>query len=1172
MSMAVVVKLAGRVRIQADGLAAGSEIGRLGRLALAYLIWERHRPVGRDELAEVLWGEDLPRSWGQLLRGIVSKIRANLAAAGLDPAEALTTASGAYQLHLPAGATVDVEEAAAAVEAAATAPPQQAFELASAAVAVASGQFLPGASGAWVERRQAELRELHLRALEALAAAAGAGGQWAAAVAAAEEAVGIEAFRESAYLLLMAGHAGAGNRGEALRAYERCRRTLAEELGVGPSQATQAAYVALLGDEPATHPGPDAPAMAQPLPLPPALAAVGGGFLVGREAETTHLADALNRATSGVRQTVLISGEPGIGKTALAGALARHAQAQGARVLYGRCDEDLGVAYQPFGEALGGLVAASPPDLTADINALAGALVRLGPELARCLPNVVQPVATDPEADRFAMFEAVGALLATAAKPVPVVLVVDDLHWATNATLLLLRHLVRSATPAALLVVGTYRHTEVGAEHPLTATLADLRREQSVERIALGGLDEDGVGAFVAAASEQSADEAPSAFARAIHAHTGGNPFFVGELLRHLAETGAVYRKEGPWSYYADAEGLGVPEGVREVVARRLQHLSEPANRSLVWASVIGAQVEIGLLEAVADPGDSERVLDGIDEAVAARLVVEIRPGRYAFAHALVRDAIYWGLSATRRARLHRRVGEALERMPGDAALRLPALAHHFIKAASDAEALRAADYALAAARQAFTQAAWEDAITIIERGLEALEWQEPPDLERRCDLLLAMTESWQMLWDPAQVVSASLRAVEAARALGSAERLARAAGLYYGSVSWGAEITTALGEEALAALGDDFPALRAIVLAQLTVRLAASGRDIEATSQEALALARRSGDLDALGMALQARCTVVGASGAVDEHLVLAEEMVSAAPPGDWHGWRMGHVQRAIARLRLGDRAGFDADADAVDRLGAERRFWGIRFNAQVWRGTQALLDGRFADVEALVAQLFAAASRIPMSDVAAIQMFKLRFEQGRLDACLIDLARAVADTPHNSALVAMVALTHAELGAHHDARRQFDVLAADGFAVVPRHLRTVTLAYMAEVAAYLGDTGRATAVYESLAPFSGQIVAAGIMAHCPGAVDRHLGQLAATLGHHAQAEAYYLAALALESDLRSPPLLARTRHWFARMLLARDGPLDRETAAEHLVASLATAAQLGMAGLDRQGRALLA
>lgn len=1172
----MVVRLTGGIGIEVDGAAAGSVIGRLGQLAFAYLVCERHRPVTRDELAELLWGDEVPRSSGQLVRGIVAKVRAALAAAGLDPATTLVTTSGAWQVHLPADATIDIEDAAAAVEGAMTAEVGEAFALASAAVAIASRQFLPGVSGAWAERRQAELRELHLRALEVLAESAVGRGQWAAAASAAEAAIGIEPFRESAYLPLMAAHAGAGNRGEALRAYERCRRTLADELGVNPSAATEAAYLQLLGDEPVDRPAPDETSSPRPPRVPLALAASPASFLVGRAPELSRLLDAFDRATTGSRQAVLISGEPGIGKTALVSGLATQVNALGAHVLYGRCDEDLAVSYQPFAEVLGQLVASRPRGLAAALDAFGGDLLRLAPELARQLPGVETAAGTDPDADRFAMFRAVTAVVSAASTSAPVVLVVDDLHWATHATLLLLRHLVRSPDPAAVLIVGTYRSSEVGPAHPLTAILSDLRRIPTAQRIELEGLSEVGVGEFVEAASGQWSNGGQAGLAEAIHAHTAGNPFFVGELLRHLSETGAVYRKVGRWSYYAADDGLGVPAGVREVVARRLAHLSGATNRCLVWAAVIGARFDLDAVEAV-DAGSGDDVLSAMEESLAARLVVEIGPGQYAFAHTLVRDTIYMGLTATRVGRLHHLVGEAIEGLPGEIAPRLPALAHHFISAASAVDAATAADYALAAARRAFTQAAWEDAIAILDRGVAAIERYRPDDLERHCDLLLALTEAWVRLWDPRQAVTASLRAAESARALGSAERLGRAASWYYGNIAsaGGAgttEIGSALAEEALADLGEDMPALRALILARLAYARAAAGAGgFDTDSRAALALARLSGDPEALGVALYVRCRALAAQGANDEHLAVAEELVSAAPAGGWDGWRSGYVERAGARLRAGDRAGFDADTDEVERLGTEGRFWGISMNATVWRATQALLDGRFAEVEALASQA-AAAARIPMGDVYAIQMFRLHFDQGRLEACAADLGRSVADHPGNSALSAMLALIHAELGAADDARRRFDGLSADGFAGLPQQLRAVTLAYLAEVAALLGDEQRAALVYEYLLPFSGQVVAAGAIAHCPGAVDRYLGQLAATLRRHSEAERHYVAALALEAGLKSPPLVARTRHWYARMLLDRGGPHDRDRAAELLAESLAAAVRLDMVVLARQGQDLMA
>ena len=303
------IALAGRVAVEVDGAGADAGgLGRLGRVALAYLVAERHRPVTRDELAEVLWGEELPRSWETSLRGVALRLRGLLGAAGLVPTEALTSAYGCWQLQLPPGTVIDVEalplELADAEQALSGGRPAVARALAEAAAAVAGRGFLPEAAGAWVERRQAELRELHLRALETASGAAAAGGDWAGALRHAEEAVSAAPFRESAHLRLMEAHAGAGNRGEALRAYERCRRVLAEELGVSPSPSTEAAYLALLGDEPPAPAGAaEAPAPDLPIPLT---------RLVGRDDELA----AIEKALAGTRLLTL-TGTGGVGKTRL---------------------------------------------------------------------------------------------------------------------------------------------------------------------------------------------------------------------------------------------------------------------------------------------------------------------------------------------------------------------------------------------------------------------------------------------------------------------------------------------------------------------------------------------------------------------------------------------------------------------------------------------------------------------------------------------------------------------------------------------------------------------------------------------------------------------------------------------------------------------------------------
>ena len=1171
------VTVTGRVEISAGDLAAGEAgLGRLGRLAFAYLVCERHRPVPRDDLAEVLWGEELPSSWEQLLRGLASKIRATGGQVGLDGAAILTSALGAYQVHLPPGSVVDVEEAATDLEAATAAlaagDAATARALASASVAVAARQFLPGGIGIWVERRQAEVRELHLRALEVVARASNAEARWAAAVAAAEEAVAIEPFRESAYLALIAAHAGAGSRGEALRAYERCRRVLSDDLGVSPSASTEAAYLALLGDEP--DPVADVSSTpAAPMPLPVALAGAPDSFVVGRDVQLERLLAAFKRATVEGRQAVFVAGEPGIGKTTLVASFARAAHAEGARVLYGRCDEEFGASYQPFAEALSEYVASAPlADLTAHVARHGSELARLVPALTGRLPDLPVPNSSDPEADRHRLFEAVTAFLVAAARAAPIVLVLDDLHWAGPPTLLLLRQVLRTTVHVPVVVVGAYRHTDIGPEHPLTQTLADLRREAAVDRLALRGLDEEGVIAFLQAAHAASADDELD-LARALHAHTSGNPFFVGELLRHLGETGATYRRQGTWSYYAEAGGVGVPEGVREVLARRLNRLSAPAREALRWASVIGAEFRLDSLEAVAGASDGDALLDAVEEAVGAHLVVERSCGRYAFSHALVRETIYAEFTTTRRARRHRAVGVALESLPIDAAHRLPALVHHFAESATLGSAAKAADYAVAAAHQAFAQSAWEDAVALLERGLDALSADDPPEVARRCDLLLMLAETWCRFFDVAKMQSAAREAAELARALGSAERLARAVRWYLTSLTPAyREEGDRLAEEALACLGDSNPALRAMVLA----RRAVLNRDLD-MSRQALELARKSGDKEALGVALFARRATLAPTERARERLAVAQELVSGAPPGGWDGWRAGHEQRAVARLAVGDRAGFDADGAATARLGADRRFWYYRQKAGLWQVTQALLDGRFDDAEELVN----AASRadddgvglvgsLLVSQVDAVQLGKLALERGRPGAATAQISSAVQRVPGHVVLRAMLASAHAELGERDCAYRQVDAVRGQ-LAGGVTGVESVSWSYLSEVAATMRDSDLALEIDDRLRPFSGLAVAAGPAAHCPGAVDRYLGQLAATLWRWDDAQRLYEAALRVDEALRSPPLVARTRYWYGRMLLERGARGDAARGRDLLAASLEVAERLGMVGLSGQAARLL-
>jgi class 3 adenylate cyclase/pimeloyl-ACP methyl ester carboxylesterase len=390
---------------------------------------------------------------------------------------------------------------------------------------------------------------------------------------------------------------------------------------------------------------------AAPLPLPPLLASGERMTFVGRERELERLRHHWERVRTGQCQLILLTGEPGIGKTRLAAEFALAAHAEGATVLFGRSDEAAALPYQPFVEALRHYVAACPPnELRARLGATGAELVRLVPELAQRLSDLLAPP-VEAERERYRLYEAFATFLAETSRASPTVIVLDDLHLADRSTLLVLKHIVRSPGQSPLLLLGTYREMELAQTHPLTETLADLRRDRAFERVSLQGLDEGDVGVLIGAWAGQ---EAPSALIEAVHGLTEGNPFFIEEVLRHLVETGAIYERDGGWATHLTIDEMGIPEGVREVIGQRLSRLSEECNSILTIASVIGREFDLDALERASDLS-LDRLLDLLEEAVAARVVAEVphMVGRYSFSHTLIHETLYQELTTTRRVRLH---------------------------------------------------------------------------------------------------------------------------------------------------------------------------------------------------------------------------------------------------------------------------------------------------------------------------------------------------------------------------------------------------------------------------------------------------------------------------------------------------------------------------------------
>ena len=482
-----------------------------------------------------------------------------------------------------------------------------------------------------------------------------------------------------------------------------------------------------------------------PLPLPAAFGAVEQFAFVGRDEPLEHLTALWRKASSsdGHAHVVLIAGEPGIGKTRLAAQLARQVHHDGATVLLGRCEEELGVPYQPLVEALRFAIDhVEANSLSRVLGRYRGELVRLLPEIAARVPDLPAPTRSDPETERYRLFDAVVEWLVAMSADRPVLLVVDDLHWAGRPTLLLLRHIVTAQPAMRVLIVGTYRDTDLQRGDPLTEMLADFRRVERVERVSLHGLTTDDVVDFFEWTSGQKAGRRGRDLARVVRDETEGNPFFIGEVLRHLAETGVLYEQDGRWTTAMPADVIGLPEGVREVVGRRLGRLSPEANELLRVASVIGREFDLDVL-APASGLSEEDVLLALGGAVQGRLVDEVSIDRWRFSHALVRSTLYDELGTSRRVRLHRTVAQIIEeRRPED----LSALARHFGEAAVAGTTEQAVRYALAAGDRSRAQLANDEAVTFYASALDLLEGGD----QRRAAVLARLGDAQCRAGDPA--------------------------------------------------------------------------------------------------------------------------------------------------------------------------------------------------------------------------------------------------------------------------------------------------------------------------------------------------------------------------------------------------------------------------------------
>ena len=439
---------------------------------------------------------------------------------------------------------------------------------------------------------------------------------------------------------------------------------------------------------------------------------------VGRTEQLKLLSGKVASTVDGHGGLVLIGGEPGVGKTSLVRQVINDAERRGALAVFGRCYESEGsVAYSPFVEMLEQALSLIPADiLREDMADDAPEIARMVPELRRRFPDIPEALDLPPEQQRRYFFNAVSSFITRGAKRFPLVLMMDDVHWADESTLLLIEHLAELVPKHRILGIGTYRDVELEVSRPLAASLERMIRTQTVDRIHLSRFGAEEVATMI---EELSGRTPPDAIVEAVFSETEGNPFFVGEVFRHFVEDGKVFDADGEFRTDLEVDELDVPESVRLVVGRRLERLGADSQKALAAAAVVGRAFPFRLLEELSDL-DPAALLDVVDDAETAQVLMsEDRDGEvvFSFAHELIRQTLLSWLSVLRRQRLHLAVADAIERLNPEAAIeRAREIADHLVKAGAAAEPERLKTLLTLAAEQAITSASFESALRFPRR------------------------------------------------------------------------------------------------------------------------------------------------------------------------------------------------------------------------------------------------------------------------------------------------------------------------------------------------------------------------------------------------------------------------------------------------------------------------
>jgi class 3 adenylate cyclase/tetratricopeptide (TPR) repeat protein len=902
---------------------------------------------------------------------------------------------------------------------------------------------------------------------------------------------------------------------------------------------------------------------------------------VGREAELADLRRLLDDALAGHGGIALIGGEPGLGKTRLAEEILAEASRRGFLALTGRCYEMEGAPpFMPVVEILQTAAQIVPPEVFREaLGDAAGEVARLLPELGRLFPDIPPPVAMPPEQARRYLLNSLRDFFDRTSRRRPLVLLLDDLHWADESSLLLLQHTAEKLSEMPAVIVGTYRDVELDVGRPLAKSLEWLLRHRLAHRVALRRLDPEGVRAMLAGLAGQ---DPPADLVQVVYSETEGNPFFVEEVFRHLSEEGRLLDEAGGFRADLRIDELDVPEGVRLVIGRRLQRLSEDARKALSAAAVIGRTFEYGLVLHMDGLGDDE-LLDAFEEAERARLIVPSGQGsRYTFGHELIRQTLLAGLSLPRRQRLHLRAAEAIETssfVAGDEAA--TDLAHHLYQAgaaADPAKTIRALELAGEVAMRAM---AFDEALRHFDNALAV----EPEDARARAGLLhwrgralrsmgrweealAAWRESLSILERGGDPAAAGLMAWEVAHQLAWGTRWVEA---------------TEVASRGLANLGDALVPERAYLTLMCGVAfgLAGNGGPGWQMIEDGTALAERIGGDHLVGYAFYCQavfhwvyqnpeaCIEAGRQG--EEALRRAGDLWDLAA-------LLGFANFALVFLGRRD----EAEARAIEAIALCRQLGHLGAElipARIRAYVQSFFPGRFEELEAYYDIDAEICRRIDSPFLRDTYMWRGVIADLRGDAATARtwLERG-AEEPHVPGVWGPV---HPMFLARHLATVGE---AERARAILEEHRRFlpapasgpvsfggwVTLAMTVETLIALGDAAGANDLY----PLTLDYVRTGgvVQAYDIRPVEFVAGLAAAAGERWDEAEGHFSRALDVAESLGNRVAEPEVRLHLARVLLRRGRPEDRERAREHLTTSIATSRELGMRPLVDEAESALA